>query len=100
MFRIDETDAARPPADIDEAREQLTADLDRLAHYEELVASLNELREQARTAAGSGGNLLKDRTRHLLITQKTISNTTFGRWPRVHARTKKSKVNTDVEAVI
>jgi hypothetical protein len=49
VFRIAETDAARPPADVDEAREQLTADLDRLAHYEELVASLDALREQART---------------------------------------------------
>lgn len=49
VFRIAETDAARAPVSVDEARTELTADLDRLAHYEELVAALDALREQAKT---------------------------------------------------
>jgi hypothetical protein len=47
FFRIDETDAARAPATIDESRDQLTTDLNRLAHYQELLQDIDALRSRA-----------------------------------------------------
>ena len=47
LFRIDETDAARAPATIDESRDQLTTDLNRLAHYQELLLEIDALRTRS-----------------------------------------------------
>ncbi|MEE2718947.1 MAG: hypothetical protein VX727_04110 [Planctomycetota bacterium] len=46
-FRIIETDASRPPASVDEAREDLVRDLNRLAHYQELKSEIDAVRMQA-----------------------------------------------------
>ncbi len=51
FFRVTEIDPARPPVSVDEIREQIVADLNRLAHYRELVASADTIRADA---AGRG----------------------------------------------
>ncbi len=48
-FRIVETDAARAPASVDEIREQLVSDLNRLAHFQELKTEIDAVRLQAHT---------------------------------------------------
>jgi len=49
VFRVEEADAARSPAAVDEIREQLVIDLNRLAHYEDLLATTDALRERSRS---------------------------------------------------
>ena len=46
LFRIIDTDPSRPPRSVDEVRDQLTADLARLAHYRQLSMKTDELRRQ------------------------------------------------------
>ncbi len=46
LFRIIDTDPSRPPRSVDEVRDQLTADLARLAHYRQLSMKADELRRQ------------------------------------------------------
>ncbi|MDG2200267.1 MAG: hypothetical protein P8K80_03695 [Phycisphaerales bacterium] len=48
LFRITDTDAARAPASVDEVRGQLVTDLNRLAHYQELLADVDAVRTRAR----------------------------------------------------
>jgi len=48
VFRVIETDAARPPDDVEEIREELSADLQRLAHYRQLVQTIDDVRTRAR----------------------------------------------------
>ena len=47
FFRISETDAARPPASIDESRDVLVTDLNRLAHYQELLQDVDAVRSRS-----------------------------------------------------
>ena len=47
FFRISGTDAARPPASVDESRDVLVADLNRLAHYQELLQSIDAVRSRS-----------------------------------------------------
>ncbi len=47
FFRITEIDPARPPRSVDEVREQLVADLNRLAHYRELIETAETIRQEA-----------------------------------------------------
>lgn len=49
LFRIIDTDASRPPESADEVRDQVIADLSRLAHYQRLAASADEIAAAART---------------------------------------------------
>ncbi len=48
FFRIIATDASRPPDSVDEVRDEVVADLCRLAHYDALVDSIDEIEEAAR----------------------------------------------------
>ncbi|MAB82429.1 MAG: hypothetical protein CMJ24_03195 [Phycisphaerae bacterium] len=48
VFRIIDTDASRPPASVDEARDDLVVDLNRMAHYRELLEETDALRNRAR----------------------------------------------------
>jgi hypothetical protein len=47
LFRIIDDDASRAPESVDEVREQVVADLNRLAAYNELVASADDIRQAA-----------------------------------------------------
>jgi hypothetical protein len=47
LFRVLEADPARPPRDLDEVRDEVVADLERLAHYDELVGDLETIRRSA-----------------------------------------------------
>jgi hypothetical protein len=47
FFRITDTDPARVPASLDEVRDEVVADLDRLERYRELAAGSEDLRRQA-----------------------------------------------------
>ncbi|MDP7030186.1 MAG: hypothetical protein QF733_08200 [Phycisphaerales bacterium] len=51
VFRIIDTDAARPPADVDEVREDMTRDLQRLARWNAMQSEL----ENMQTRAGGEG---------------------------------------------
>ena len=46
LFRIIDTDPSRPPRSVDEVRDQLTADLARLAHFHQLSMKAEALRRQ------------------------------------------------------
>ncbi len=46
LFRIIDTDPSRPPRSVDEVRDQLTADLAKLAHFHQLSMKAEELRRQ------------------------------------------------------
>jgi len=48
LFRIVDTDAARAPDSVDEVRSELVTDLNRLAHYHELLAEVDAVRTSAR----------------------------------------------------
>ena len=47
LFRITATDPSRPPNSVDEVRDQLITDLNRLADYERLTASAPSIRQVA-----------------------------------------------------
>ena len=47
LFRIPGTDVSRPPTSVDEVRDQLIADLNRLEDYERLVANAQGIRQVA-----------------------------------------------------
>jgi hypothetical protein len=47
LFRIIDTDPSRPPASVDEVRDELVADLDKLAHYRQLADSADSIRQVA-----------------------------------------------------
>ena len=47
LFRITGTDVSRPPTSVDEVRDQLIADLNRLEDYERLVANAQGIRQVA-----------------------------------------------------
>lgn len=47
LFRIVDTDGSRPPDSIDEVRDELVADLNRLAHFERLEADVERIRQDA-----------------------------------------------------
>ncbi|MHC5006625.1 MAG: hypothetical protein ACYTGF_04605 [Planctomycetota bacterium] len=47
VFRIIDTDPSRPPVSIDEVRDDLVADLDKLAHYRLLADSADSIRQVA-----------------------------------------------------
>jgi len=49
LFRITEADAARPPKSLDESREEVVKDLQRLAHYEQLLAQLDAIEQSTET---------------------------------------------------
>ncbi len=49
LFRITETDAARPPHDLEEVRGEIVTDLQRLAHYQELLAQMDEMESVSET---------------------------------------------------
>ncbi len=49
VFRMTDADAARPPANVDEVRSQVTEDLQRLAQWEVLRSELDAMTEQARS---------------------------------------------------
>jgi hypothetical protein len=49
LFRIIDTDASRPPESADEVRDQVIADLNRLAHYQRLADTADEVAAAART---------------------------------------------------
>jgi hypothetical protein len=51
LFRIIATDPSRPPESVDEARDALVEDLNKLAHYGELVEAADSIR---RTAVDEG----------------------------------------------
>jgi len=48
-FRVYEADPSRPAESVDEVRDELVADLKRIAHFERLEASIDELRRTATT---------------------------------------------------
>jgi hypothetical protein len=47
LFRIIDTDPSRPPESVDEVRDELVADLNRLAHYRQLADSAESIRQVA-----------------------------------------------------
>ena len=47
LFRITATDISRPPTSVDEVRDQLIADLNRLEDYERLAANAQSIRQVA-----------------------------------------------------
>jgi hypothetical protein len=47
LFRIIDTDPSRPPESIDEVRDELVADLNKLAHYRQLADSADSIRQVA-----------------------------------------------------
>jgi len=47
LFRIIDTDPSRPPASVDEVRDALVADLNKLAHYRQLADSADSIRQIA-----------------------------------------------------
>lgn len=49
IIRVTATDAARPPASLDEVRDRVARDLRRRAHYEALVASIDQIEADARS---------------------------------------------------
>ena len=49
VFRVTEADGARPPATLDEVREGVVSDLQRLAHYEELLAQVDDMEQLSET---------------------------------------------------
>ncbi|MCP4839430.1 MAG: hypothetical protein GY894_08745 [Planctomycetes bacterium] len=67
IFRITQADAARPPANVDEVRGQITEDLQRLAQWEVLRSELDAITEQAHsqglaaTATARGTDVLGPR---------------------------------------
>ncbi|MEE2907808.1 MAG: hypothetical protein VX527_08240 [Planctomycetota bacterium] len=49
VFRITEADGARPPKDLEEVNDEVVADLQRLAHYEELLTQLDDIEQVTKT---------------------------------------------------
>jgi hypothetical protein len=47
LFRIISTDPSRPPASVDEVRDALVADLNKLAHYRQLAEASDSIRQVA-----------------------------------------------------
>ena len=47
LFRVIDTDANRPPNSIDEVRDALVADLNRLRHYEQIIEASGEIGDVA-----------------------------------------------------
>ena len=47
LFRIIDTDPSRPPESVDEVRDALVADLNKLAHYRQLADSVDSIRQIA-----------------------------------------------------
>jgi hypothetical protein len=47
LFRIIDTDPSRPPVSVDEVRDALVADLNKLAHYHQLADSADSIRQVA-----------------------------------------------------
>ena len=49
VFRITEADGARPPGDLEEVHDEVVKDLQRLAHYEELLTQLDDIKQITET---------------------------------------------------
>ena len=49
LFRITEADPARPPHDLEEVRGEVVTDLQRMAHYQELLSQLEEMESVSET---------------------------------------------------
>jgi len=47
VFRLIGADPARPPRSVDEVREQLVTDLQKLHHYQQLTQRIDEIKQQA-----------------------------------------------------
>ena len=64
------------------------------------VAGTSNLTKKSRSSARSGGNFLKDWSRHLLIAKETVGNTAFGGWASIDARSEEGEVDAHVEAMV
>jgi hypothetical protein len=81
VFRIIATDPSRPPASVDEVREELVRDVNRYDHYQQLLASMGELERQAREegmlALALDHDTIIQRETDVSLCQRSILNVTI-----------------------